>query len=190
LAAHVTCCSPIPIFADAAPQKKNVTSCPLNTKDAYEDSVMLFAVIVTINFSKKTPLNQQHIYIVRRPKEWISYNHLTINNCQNLHNLVNSWNSIFNISYLDFRKALNKIRECNLKNTKFKNIINWLDQPRIKEQLKSNNFIYCTDDDDWYHDDIIDIIESCKTENYNSFRWNYLAYEPSGNLLLTDQKMG
>lgn len=133
-------------------------------------------------------MTQEHIYIVRRPKEWLNYSYLTITNNKILQELVNSWNSVFNISYLDFRKTINKIREYNLQNTQFKNIINWYDKTQIYQQVMSNNLIYCTDDDDWYHDNIIDIIESHKKENCKAFRWNYLAYTPKETMLLTKQE--
>lgn len=128
------------------------------------------------------------VYLVRRPKEWSKYKTLTKNKdrflskqtVENACSLESVWNGLFDIEYVEFRKKLNKIREYNLKKTKFKYIINSFEDKKIPILLnKSNSLLYCTDDDDWCHDDIIDIVESKKLDKYESYRWCYFKYCPN-----------
>jgi hypothetical protein len=123
-----------------------------------------------------------HVYIVRRSAKWLKYD--TIDDpsfdhywLQKRNKLQEVWSQTFNVSYINFRKKINNIRENNLKQLKFKKIISFYDDQKIKNILAMpNQYVYFTDDDDWYHDDIIEIINSYSQPIYTSFVWKPISF--------------
>ena len=112
------------------------------------------------------------LYLVRRDEEWhknFNYSFILGNFLQSK-KMASYWDEVFNITWIDFRKELNKIREENEKKLKFDKILNTYEVKNIK-QLENYIVVPC-DDDDWLHDNIFDILKESFDENINYYRWN------------------
>lgn len=111
----------------------------------------------------------QSCYILRRTKNW-KYNFVV--DVESAKLLERMWNSTFYLTYTDFRRSLNKIREENCKYNKFNKCVEIFDDELHTLCNSNNNLLFPTDDDDWFHDDVIDIIMS-KIDHIHVVRWRY-----------------
>jgi DNA-binding transcriptional ArsR family regulator len=112
------------------------------------------------------------VYVIRRDKDWINLNFSSFY-CEkwNVKNIAEAWSNVFNMTYQTFRYHLNKIRESNVKKLKFDY---YLEEFQLNE-LKENYIVFPTDDDDWFADDIIEIIRE-HIDEHKIYRWNFLEF--------------
>ena len=115
-------------------------------------------------------LNKVNCYI-RRTKIWAEQyefsNDIYFNIWKSNH-IAKMWDETFNISYVDFRKQLNCIQQENIKEIAFDNVINQF------EYFDNNTSIMVpTDDDDWFHPNIISkLLSFCKPIMF----WNFINF--------------
>lgn len=115
----------------------------------------------------------ESIYFVRRSENWAKTYSV---DCQDARQLEQTWNSVFNINYANFRQKLNAIRLENVKNCKgFSEIVESYDFDKNKLKEK-NHLILPTDDDDWFHDDIVELVENKLQTDKIAIRWRYLQW--------------
>jgi hypothetical protein len=77
------------------------------------------------------------------------------------------WSSVFRVSYVDFRKRLHSLQLENLREVAFDSVLN---QYEYKDE---NAIVVPTDDDDWFHPDIINMI---KQQVEPIVYWNFINY--------------
>ena len=111
-------------------------------------------------------------YVVRRSPEWACGRI----NWDDALAIRDMWDRSFNVSYMTFRRFLNDLREENLKNTKFKKVYDSYD-PALRRLMLPGKIVFPIDDDDWFHDDILDIIEPLIDEEGRAYRWQYVLFE-------------
>lgn len=112
------------------------------------------------------------LYLVRRDEEWhkkFNYSFILGNFLQSK-TMASYWDEVFNMTWIDFRKELNKIREENEKKLKFDKILSTYEIKNIN-QLEKYIVVPC-DDDDWLHDEIFEILKDQYDENKIYYRWN------------------
>ena len=114
------------------------------------------------------------MYLVRRDEEW----HKHYNYSKNLGTFLRSkrmaefWDSVFLMTWIDFRKKLNEIREENQKDLNYDKIMSTY-EIHSTEQLNGYLVVPC-DDDDWLHKDLFDILRAEYTGYNYSYRWNFM----------------
>jgi hypothetical protein len=117
------------------------------------------------------PASDNVICYVRRNREWAeSYSfgeeHQSV---WNVLQISSVWNELFNIKYTDFRKHLNKIQRKNLSDIGFSSVINQYEYSKVDHQ----GWIVPTDDDDWFHPDLISALQS---SNSKLVYWNFINF--------------
>lgn len=113
------------------------------------------------------------IYFVRRSENWAKTYDV---DCQDAKQLEKTWNSIFNITYSNFRQKLNAIRLENVKNCKGFSEVTESYNFDIQKLKEKNYTIFPTDDDDWFHDDIVELVQSDLQADKIAIRWRYLQW--------------
>lgn len=108
---------------------------------------------------------------IRRSKEWAEnyqFNDEHIN-VWNVKEISSTWNDLFNIRYVDFRRRINQVQQENFAEVPFSYIVNQY------EYVSSKNYgkIIPTDDDDWFHPDIIPILKDIKEP---LIYWNFVNF--------------
>jgi hypothetical protein len=82
--------------------------------------------------------------------------------------IASVWNELFNISFADFRTMLTKLQQENFKDVPFDRIINSYEYDNDKGLLVP------TDDDDWFHPNLVHILRSHKDKKM--IYWNFIEY--------------
>lgn len=97
--------------------------------------------------------------------------------------LINCWDSLFQMKYTQFRMTLHEIQKQNFADVGFDKVI-YINDPSLQAILASeNNLIFPVDDDDWFHKDI----SLLPAAGPKYIRWNYLLYSSDGTMLLKHQ---
>ena len=117
----------------------------------------------------------KYVYAIRRSQSWKNF----VIDIPRSAKFAEAWDKVFNISYIDFRKSLSKIREENFRRCKhFDEVIDFPSE-RANFLCKNPSILFFpTDDDDWFHDDIIELVSNVNLTKKN-LRWRYLEYGPS-----------
>lgn len=108
------------------------------------------------------------LYVLRQSKGWEkSYKP---DKKDDILRIIRLWDATFSMAYVDFRKELSEIREDNYRHLGFahrRNVHN------IREEIKSKDWlVFPTDDDDWFHHDIIEIVKG-RIGDLMCCNWSY-----------------
>lgn len=113
------------------------------------------------------------LYLVRRDRAW--EDNFTCSTKMNqvfkTDELTQIWDRLFNISWREFRVRLNDLRK---KNEHDLNPDYSLSSHQVHscEQLR-DHLVVPTDDDDWFRDDVFDVLRQAVTPDHFAYRWNY-----------------
>ena len=116
---------------------------------------------------------------IRRTKKWAEQYEFSdiYDDFWKASHIAKVWNETFNIDYINFRKQLGLIQQENIREVAFDNIVNQYDYVG-----NNSTIVVPTDDDDWYHPDVVFILrEHCKPVMF----WNFLNYN-QGAITLYD----
>lgn len=108
------------------------------------------------------------ICYVRRTKLWAEeYKHseLWVDHWR-ADRIATIWNETFTMRYADFRRRLNQIQQENLQEVPFDCVVNQY------EYKKDDSIVVPTDDDDWFHPDLIPVLQERPQPSY----WNFINY--------------
>ncbi|MCK9458356.1 MAG: hypothetical protein M0R80_01780 [Proteobacteria bacterium] len=88
--------------------------------------------------------------------------------------VIDTWNSLFNIPYHEFRIALHEIQKVNLADIQA-DLVVYENDPKMQGLLRDeNNLILPIDDDDWFDPNICCVLKSAQFGRF--IRWHYLRY--------------
>lgn len=114
------------------------------------------------------------VYIVRRDRGWKDFRPSRVFDSHPVYPVMRQWNRCFNISYIEFRKFLNNIREDNLKQIKgLSECYDTYQQAAVNAARTKGNIILPTDDDDWFRHDVVDILSQVDWNMHPSARWKH-----------------
>lgn len=125
--------------------------------------------------SRKFIINSVLI-VIRGDRDWLQSYAISDNygKIWNASLILNTWNRIFNIDYVSFRRSLREIQKINLREVKAP-VIDLYDFEEF------DGYVMPTDDDDWYHPNVVDAVLSC---NEQYVYWDYTNYTHHGVMLL------
>lgn len=83
---------------------------------------------------------------------------------------IDKWDNFFNINYFSYRQILKKISLSTFE--KYKVYYNF---DKLKKEIKDEDFVCATDDDDWFRDDLIYSIPK-HMQNNDCIYWNHIVY--------------
>lgn len=108
---------------------------------------------------------------IRRDKLWAENYQFDKEHIQNWNakHISAIWNDLFNIKYIDFRKILHDVQKKNFNDINFSSIINQYEY----NHLENNGWIVPTDDDDWFHPDIIKTLNNTTS---SLVYWNFVNF--------------
>lgn len=121
--------------------------------------------------TQATPASDNVTCYIRRSREWaesyrFSDEHIKV---WNVEQVSATWNDLFNIRYVDFRRRLHQIQRDNFADVPFSSIINQYDYDPCVDYGR----VVPTDDDDWFHPDVVAAVrESDDTLVY----WNFVNF--------------
>lgn len=76
------------------------------------------------------------------------------------------WDQTFTMRYANFRRRLNEIQQENLREVRFDHVVNQY------EYVRDDSIVVPTDDDDWFHPDLVPILQERPEPTY----WNFINY--------------
>lgn len=108
---------------------------------------------------------------IRRNKEWAEKYQFGKEQLDlwNIGEISKVWDETFTISYKNFRRMLNQIQQENFKEVPFDAVIN-------QYEYKHNEYygiVVPTDDDDWFHPEIVPTLKSVQKPKVF---WNFINY--------------
>lgn len=123
-------------------------------------------------------------HVVRNSPDWLElakdYNaHVFNNNVkESLKKVFNDWSRIFSPNYFIIRNEIAKIAKENYDKIKFDKV--WLSSLNIEKDLKNESkfIVAFSDDDDWYHPDLVKFIKYYyeKNPDVDAITWNHSAF--------------
>lgn len=108
------------------------------------------------------------ICYVRRTKLWAEeYKHseLWVDRWR-ADRIAQIWDQTFTTRYVDFRRRLNQLQQENLQEVPFDRVVNQYDY------VRDDSVVVPTDDDDWFHPDIVSVLQERSKPSY----WNFINY--------------
>ena len=96
------------------------------------------------------------------------------------------WDSVFSVSFLGYRKFLNSLHEENVATIPFTDRIEHHEFDLSRKLMLPGRIVFPTDDDDWFHPNLLEILEDRIDPEARAHRWRYGVLEKDKALVYGD----